>query len=185
MECSELLARASEWLDEQLPEVEVRRLESHLSYCSRCREYHSSLIQSLELVRSLPELEISSDFRHRLTHRIYHVEDGASIARESLGSGVTTLAVLAVAALMAFVAWTPRARTSETTVELPAIVVARPRVPNFNPRPGIPTLVRRPSIFSTVDFQDGLWGEAHQTLFRYSSLSERRREQPTSRVGLQ
>jgi hypothetical protein len=185
MECSEFLARSTEWLDKKIPEEEYREMEDHLSGCSDCRQYQSTLAQGLKLLRALPPLEVPSDFRPRLTHRIYHVEDGAGIARESLGSGATTIAVMAVAALMAFVAWTPRAGIPQVTVELPAVVVARPPASSFTPRRGNRTFSRRPSLFTSADYRDGIWGDTHQTLFEYSSLSNRRRGRVMSAVGLQ
>ena len=185
MDCSEFLARSSEWLDGRISPEEHEAMEVHASRCPECQRYGRTLAKGLELLRSLPPIEVPTDFQPRLTHRIYHLADGSSIARESLGSGATTIAIMAVAALLAFVAWTPRVGNSGAGLELPAIVVARPPAPTFTPRPRRPTFSRGSSLFTSVDFQDGLWGDTHQTLFEYSSLSGRRRGSSLSRVGLQ
>jgi len=184
MKCLEFLARSSELLDGRIQGDEREEMEGHLSGCLRCRQYRSNLERSLHLLQMLPSLEVPEDFHPRLEHRIYHVKDAASLTRESLGSGATTISVMAVAALLAFVAWTPLG-VREATVDLPAIVVSRPPTEAFTPRPRRPNFSRGPSFFTTADFQDGLWGDTHQILFEYSSLSGRRRGQALSRVGLQ
>jgi anti-sigma factor RsiW len=185
MECPEFLACSTEWLDKQIPEGEDREMEDHLAGCAECRQYQSTLSRGLKLLRAMPPLEVPSDFHPRLTHRIFHVEDDAEIARESLGSGATTVAVMAVAALMALAAWTPMMGTSPVAVELPAIVVLRPPASSFTPRHRARTFSRQPSLFTTADYRDGIWGDTHQTLFEYSTLSHRRRGRVLSAVGLQ
>jgi len=184
MKCLDFLAGSSELLDGRIQGDEQGEMEDHLSGCPRCRQYHSTLEQGLDLLRRLPSLDVPEDFHPRLDHRIYHIEDGASISRETLGSGATTISVIAVAAFLAFVAWAPNG-IREAVVELPTIVVARPPAEAFTPRPRRPTFSQGPSLFTTADFQDGLWGDTHQLLFEYSSLSGRRRGQALSRVGLQ
>jgi anti-sigma factor RsiW len=185
MKCFDFLARSSELLDGRIQGDELGEMEDHLSGCPRCRQYHSTLEQGLALLRRLPSLDVPEDFHPRLDHRIYHIEDGANLTREALGSGATTISVLAVAALLAFVAWTPRAGVGEAVVELPTIVVVRPPAAAFTPRPRRPNFPQGPSLFTTANFQDGLWGETHQLLFEYSSLSGRRRGQTLSRAALQ
>jgi hypothetical protein len=130
-------------------------------------------------------MDVPGDFRARLTHRIYHLEDGPSIARESLGSGATTLAVLAVALLLGFAAWAPRADRGTGTLELPAVVVGPPTLRTFTARHRRSTFPRGPSFFTTAEFQDGPWGDTHRILFEYSSLSERRRSAVLSEIGIQ
>lgn len=187
MECSEFFARSSELLDGTIQGDEKMEMERHLSRCSRCCQYQSTLKKGLHLLRTLPSLELPEDFHPRLNHRIYHIEDGASISRETLGSGATTVSVMAIAALLAFVAWTPRVgvEVQEVAVELPTLVVARPPANSFTPRPRRPTFSRGPSLFTTADFQNGPWGDTHQLLFEYSSLSERRRGQVLFRASVQ
>jgi hypothetical protein len=133
----------------------------------------------------LPVLDVPDDFKPRLSHRIFHIEDGANIAKETLGSGATTLSIMAVAVLLAFTAWTPRAGETVPSLELPPIVVAGPPARSFTPGPPRSTFSRSPSFFTTADFQDGPWGDTHQLLFEYSTLSGRRRGPALSRVGIQ
>jgi len=185
MQCSEYLALSSEFRDGRIKgnlEIEV---EAHLADCLRCRRHQDALERGVDLLRALPALEVSEDFKPRLSHRIYHIEDGASIAKETLGSGATTLSVGAVAILIALAAWTPKTGGMEPAVVLPAVVVQAPPARSFTPSPRRSTFSKGPSLFTTTDFQDGPWGDTHQVLFEYSSLSERRRSPALSRVGIQ
>ncbi len=184
MDCPDFLERFSEFMDGQAREDLVREMEDHEAVCPRCRRYARTLHEGRELLRSLPTLEVSPDFRARLDHRIFHIEDGAEIARESLGSGATTFSILTVASLLALAAWAPFI-ASDPTLELPAVVVARPSAPSFTFVPRKPTFSRGPSVFSSTGFQEGIWGDAHSLLFEYSILSGRRRDPDPARTGVQ
>lgn len=186
MDCSEYLEHASEFLDGRAEESLAGRIDGHLSRCPRCRRHNTILEEGLRLLQTLPEIDIPSDFQPRLDHRIFHLEDGSSLAREHLGSGVTAVSVLTMAVLMAFAAWTPRMSGSDrTALELPAVVVNERPERSFTPRARPPTFSRGLSLFTTADFQEGVWGDTHQLLFEYSSLSARRRGPGLTRTGLQ
>ena len=185
MQCSEFLILSSEVRDGRMDGNLEGEFEAHLARCSRCRRYQDALEKGVGLLRSLPSLDLPEDFPHRLKHRIYHIEDAAGIARETLGSGATTLSVVGVAILLAFAAWTPRTGLVGTSVELPAVVVDAPPTRSFTPGPRRSTFSRSRSFFTTAEFQDGPWGDTHQVLFEYSSLSGRHRNPAISRMGIQ
>jgi hypothetical protein len=124
------------------------------------------------------------DFRPRLQHRLYHVDEEASLRRHA-SSGTTALAVAGIAVLLTAVAWSPSLRPSAPVVELAPIVVSSPP----------PRAVARPLLrFTDLGFQTGrgqvkgsmdLWGDAHALLFQYSRLSQRYRQSaPLQRVSL-
>jgi hypothetical protein len=144
------------------------------------------LERGVDLLRSLPGLDVPGDFHARLAHRIYHLEDGAKIARETVGSGATTVSVMAVAILIALAAWTPKASIEDgPTVRLPAVIAVAPPATSFPRGVQRSTFPGRLSAFTKADFQDGPWGDTHQVLFQYSSLSERRRHAALAGVGTQ
>jgi anti-sigma factor RsiW len=184
MKCSEFLARFSEYYDGGDSAGGASDLEAHLASCPRCQQYRWTVEEGIRLARELPSIDVPRDFRARLTHRIYHVEDGEAIARERLGSGTTTLAILAVAAFIALAAWTPLL-DHRTSVELPALVVSAPPGSSVAPAPAPPTFSRSLSAFTSSEFQEGIWGDPHQLLFRYSTVSERRVGPFWARTGLQ
>jgi hypothetical protein len=112
-----------------------------------------------------------------LDHRIYHLEDGAAIATGTVGSGATTFAVMAMAALLAIVAWTPAFRSTRPSAEVAPVLAeeVRSTQPIFT-EPATPsTFFGKLSPVPSIRFEDGFWGDTHQLLFEYSSISERRR----------
>ena len=184
MDCQQYLVRFSEFFDGRMAEGLSREMEDHRSVCRRCRGYSETLEAGGELLRALPSLEVPEDFRLKLDHRILHVEDGKSMARRSLGTGATSVSVLAVAVLIALSAWAPTLHPADPAVALPP-VVADPPVASF-PRARVdPTFPRHLSLFSTAEFQDGIWGDSHDLLREYSPILDRRRDQALLRVGIE
>jgi len=185
MKCSEYLSISSEFRDGRTQAGVATEIEAHLASCPVCHRHQAALREGVDLLRSLPDLDVPPDFKARLEHRIFHIEDGAIIAREAVGSGATTLAVVGVALLLALAAWAPRVGILEPALELPVVVVSAPPPRTFTPGPRRPTFPGGPSVFTTAGFQDGPWGDTHQILFNYSSLSERRRSSVLTGVGVQ
>jgi hypothetical protein len=187
VDCSEYLIRFSEYFDGRASPPAEKEMTAHESECPSCEEYRSAVDAGRRLVRSLPPLEVPQDFRARLNHRIYHIEDGVSIARQTLGSGATTVAVVAMAALLAAVAWTPVFRRLPTAVELPPVVVeGQETEPGpFTSQTPSSTFSRKHSPFAADHFEDGFWGDTHQLLFEYSTFSHRRRLAEPARIGIE
>ncbi len=186
MDCQEYLRHFSDHFDGHADARISKAMEEHRSTCVRCHRYAEILIAGAGALRTLPALEVPCDFRARLDHRIFHIEDGPSIARESLGTGATTVSILAVAALLALSAWAPVVGATRPMSELPALIVEGPLAPPTSaPDSARPTFVRSRSLFVTAEFREGMWGDAHQLLREYSSLSERRRAESAVRVGSQ
>jgi hypothetical protein len=185
MDCQEYLCHFSDFLDDRTNDEVSKAMEEHRSTCVCCRRYSEILEAGAGALRSLPALEVPVDFRARLDHRIFHIEDGPSIARESLGTGATTVSILAVAALLALSAWAPVVGATRPMSELPALIVQGPPPPTPVPDSARPTFSRSRSLFVTSEFREGIWGEPHQLLREYSSLSERRRAETAVRMGSQ
>jgi hypothetical protein len=185
MDCRQYLARFSDYFDGQVEAGVADEMETHRSTCERCARYSRTLESGREILRALPSMDVPSDFRPRLDHRIFHLEDGASIARQSLGSGATMVSVLAIAVLTTLSAWAPAVSSSDEAVELPTLVVVEPPAPSFTPVEPNPTFPRNLSIFTTTEFQDGIWGDSHDLLRDYSRILERRRDQAHLRVGIE
>lgn len=185
MDCKEYLRHFSDYLDGLAGAEVSRAMEEHRSACRLCRGYAEALEAGAEALRALPALELPSDFRARLDHRIFHIEDGPSIARESLGTGATTVSILAVATLLALSAWAPVVSVTHATAELPALVVKGPPPPVSLTDSARPTFSRSRSRLVATEFQNGIWGDSHQLFRDYSSLSERRRDQTAVRLGSQ
>jgi hypothetical protein len=103
--CEELLARYGDYMDGLLAPLQAARLQLHLETCGSCGRYDRIMRHGLELVRDLPEMTPSADFEQRLQHRLYHVDDAAVLASQRPSAGA--VATLAVAGVIALLAWSP------------------------------------------------------------------------------
>src|SRR5690606_33520694 len=88
--------------------------------------------QGLELVRGLPLLEPSSDFKPRLQHRLFHVQDERADER---ASGASAVVALAIAGMLAAIAWSPLLRQAPLTIDLPAVQARAPAHGALRPEP--------------------------------------------------
>jgi anti-sigma factor RsiW len=102
--CDEILTLHSDYLDGALAAHEAARVQWHLATCAACARYDRVVRRGLDLVRELPGIQPSDDFQERLQHRIFHVQDGATIAEPRAAGGA---AALAVASVIALLAWSP------------------------------------------------------------------------------
>jgi anti-sigma factor RsiW len=180
MTCSDFVARASEYIDGFAPSQFVREADEHLAACATCRRYRHVVESGAELLRSLPEPGLRDDFRRRLRHRLYHVDQDGML-RPGTSSGATVLSVTFVALLLGAVAWWPALRASAPLVEMAPIVVDRP-----------PAFVRALELASRSGRQPvpvqqaGLWDDGPALLFQHSVLSQRyARRSPLQRAGLE
>lgn len=123
MTCQEFLARYSEFLDELLDPMEAARWHHHLGRCASCARYDRVVRQGLELVRDLPLVEPSPDFEPRLQHRLFHARDEQADER---ASGASAVVALAIAGMLAAIAWSPLLRQDPLTIDLPAVQARAP-----------------------------------------------------------
>ena len=186
MECMEYLARFSDFIDGRTEVSVTQEMELHRSTCEQCMKYSCTLEAGRELLRSLPDIEVPSDFRLRVEEQIQSLSSGtgALTPNGSLGSGARGFAVLAVAGLMILAAWAPTFAPSEEAVNLPPVVVESPAA-SFTPSEQNPTFPGNLSIFTTTEFQDGIWGDSHDLLREYSPIMDRRRDPAAIRVGIE
>lgn len=137
MDCSEFLDRFSELEDGLAGREAQEAAEAHLAGCGECRRYRKVFRRGAELLRSLEAPSVPDDFRPRLQHRIYHVEDAQALDRSG-SSGTTVVTALGMVALLSAVAWSPAMRSGVPEVES-APVTARPA----ETAPAVPAALRR------------------------------------------
>jgi anti-sigma factor RsiW len=168
MNCSEVVARFSEYLDGTVPDADAEAIDRHLGDCERCTRYRNVLVHGARVLRELPELDVREDFEPRLRHRLYHVDDERML-RAHAASGSPALAVLGIAILLTAVAWSPTLFTGDPVVHLEPIVVDRaPRRSPFRPAS------TPPGTFSTKTdpgLDEGLWDG--MLLYDFTPLSQR------------
>src|SRR5690606_17039762 len=109
MNCSDFVARSSDYFDGSAPAEDMGAMEEHLRGCASCTRYKAVYEQGTSLLRDLPEPEIGEDFEPRLRHRLFHVDDRRALIDNS-GSAAPALSVLSLAVLLTAVAWSPLLR---------------------------------------------------------------------------
>ncbi|MCH1571330.1 MAG: zf-HC2 domain-containing protein [Longimicrobiales bacterium] len=168
MNCSDVVARFTDYLDGVSPPAEQAAIEKHLEHCSACARYRNVVVHGADLLRRLPEPELQHDFEPRLKHRLFHVDDERALTAHA-ASGAPAMTVLGIALLLTAVAWSPALFLGAPTVELPMIVVDDP------PSRDSSQPVTPPGVFSTTqpgpEMDEGLW--ANQLIYDYSPLSQR------------
>lgn len=117
MTCQEFLVRHTEYLDGMLNPEEVAWCESHIASCASCARYDRVVRQGIDLIRSRPEIEPSADFFPRLQHRLYHLED--ELRYGARGPGAGAVVSLAIAGVLALLAWSPMMRLDQVLVPVP------------------------------------------------------------------
>lgn len=179
MNCSEFVARFTDYVDGDAPPADVEAMEEHLGGCESCRRYRTVVEHGAALLRSLPAPELQEDFEPRLQHRLYHVQEERSLS-EHATSRTPAFAVFGIAVLLTAVAWSPLLRGSAPVVQLEPIVVDRaPTAPRVRPVNG----ERRPLELRPAPALDaGLWEDTR--LYEYSPLSRRYDDLRTRQVGL-
>jgi len=170
MNCSDLVVQLTDYLDGSASEAVSKAIERHLAGCPSCVRYKNVVEYGPELLRALPAPELREDFRPRLKHRLYHVDDERVLTAHA-ASGTPALTVVGIAILLTAVAWSPTLFTGAPMVELPAIIVDRaPARSSISPANATP-----PGTFSSksddADLDEGLW--ANTLLYDYSPLSRR------------
>lgn len=181
MNCSDFVARFTDYVDGSACRGDVEAMDRHLDACGSCRRYRIVFEHGASVLRSLPQPELREDFEPRLRHRIYHLDDLQKLSDHS-ASGTPALSVLGIALVLTAVAWSPTLRGELPVVELDPIVVDRA------PARGSPRSEARSSEHlrpaSLTDLDRGLWDNT--VLYEYSPLSQRyRRVDSTGRLALE
>ena len=180
MKCNHFLLRYSDFRDGALPSGAAQRCSEHLAGCPTCRRYDDVVSRGTDVLREGPSPGLSEDFRARLQHSLYALEEDRRRRRIPKG-GTGASSFIAVAAVLAALVVTPLLRENRVFVDLPPIVVEAPSAPG------------EPSVFTTSNFERStpepletpdLWTQSNALLYRYSSRYLRQREPGLVLTGL-
>jgi len=177
MDCSQLIAHYTDYVDGTATSDEIRAMEAHLAGCASCQRYRSVLEHGSALLQALPRVELREDFTERLQHRLYHVQDEHSLS-ERVMSGAPALTVLGIAVLLTAVAWAPLLHGSAPQIQMAPIVVDR--APTR--RTIVPAVrMQTPSGRQAEPDLDGeLWNDDTR-LYEYSQLRRQSEADPQPR----
>ncbi|HEX6746411.1 MAG TPA: zf-HC2 domain-containing protein [Longimicrobium sp.] len=126
IDCDTYLARYSDYLDHDMTVAERDEMEAHADECPHCAHYDRVVRRGTDVLRDLPELEVSEDFADRLRWRLYAADEeerrGRRLATPSQAAGT-----LVIAAVLAVAAWVPLMRPRPHVGQLPAVAASAPR----------------------------------------------------------
>ena len=152
-----------------------------MAECESCSRYERVVARGVDLLRSMPRIDLAESFRPRLEHRLFHIDQDGSAARTASGSVVPAAAAVGLAILLAVLAWYPSWGRATPEVSLPAIIVSDP--PQSEPL--IPTEGMGAPVAPPLNLGGGLWSDPNTLLYRYSPMSERyRNNSALRRTGL-
>ena len=182
MTCSDFLQDFSDYVDGGGSRDFRERAANHLDTCASCRRYLHVYERGTDLLRASPRPDVPRDFRPRLRHRIYHIEDGPALSPATTGSATTAVTVLGMAALLVLAAWSPLLLDQDTEVAVSPIVVTRPATSPLGLRAvGSADLLDGTRGYSV---RAGVAGGANTLLFQYSPLASSRVRPRVTRAGL-
>lgn len=187
MTCADFLASYSQLRDGDLPSGETNALHAHLSECSSCARYDRVVQRGVEVLRDAPAPRVRDDFEARVRHSIYSLDEAerARRFRPHGPSGGGAMAVMAAAALLVAVVWTPTLMDSTPTVELPALVIDQPAESNSDVPFVASGLGMGPEPSSSLVYESDLWTGSNALLFEHSPLYHRYRDPALVRAGIQ
>lgn len=125
IDCQTFLDRYSAYVDHDVSWAEREEMEAHADECESCAHYDRVLRRGTDVLRDLPELEVSDDFGERLQWRLYQADWDARRER-SLAGPAQALGTVGIAALIAVAAWVPLMRPRPAIGHLPAVAVEAP-----------------------------------------------------------
>lgn len=150
LSCAEFRARHAEHVDGLLSDTEEPRWREHARTCLPCARHDRAVRRACDLVRSLPCLSASEEFQPRLRHRIFHIQDEEHFTHR--GSGGHVAVSLAVACLMAALAWSPLLQGGPEPLELAPVRARAPEARATGLRAGL-----RVNLFSSESALPGAW----------------------------
>ena len=122
--CQTFLDRYSAYLDHDVSWAEREEIEAHADECESCARYDRVVRRGTDVLRDLPELEVSEDFGERLQWRLYQADHEAK--RERMARPAQAMGTVALAGMIALAAWVPLMRPRPSVGSLPAVAAAAP-----------------------------------------------------------
>lgn len=122
--CDEFRAGHVEYMDGLLGSARADAWSRHARACLPCARYDRTVRRACAAARAMPSVSASDEFRPRLQHRLFHVQDDASLSRRDSRGHVAVS--VALAGLMTALAWSPLLVDEPAAVELPPVQAQAP-----------------------------------------------------------
>ena len=103
MDCRQFLENHASYVDLHCSAIEEREFQRHVTSCPKCARHDTLVRRSLLLVKSLPTIEPSPDFRARLDARLRTIQPELATPRfrPTLSAFAAVAAGLVIAATLA------------------------------------------------------------------------------------
>jgi len=128
MDCREFRDRHAPFVDLLCSSDEEMEMRQHVRECAPCARHDMLVRRSLMLVKSLPSIEPSPDFRARLEARLRTARLDTPRARSLRISYVTFTSLAAAVAFIAFIALALIRRAEPSIVRLDPVVASVPEI---------------------------------------------------------
>jgi hypothetical protein len=148
MDCREFRDKHVAFVDDLLPEVDMRAMYEHRDVCDRCGRKDTAVRRGLLLIRSLPRVEPSRDFMARLEARLREPHPAPVLPVSPVTPMRAALAVAAGLALVGYLAMDSARRTAPSEFEMQPVVASTPE---------LPSAFANPAFVVSVPTGMGLW----------------------------
>ena len=149
MDCKEFRDKHSVFVDLMCSALEESEMRRHMNECSSCSRHDTVVRRSLMLVKSLPTIEPSPEFRARLDARLVGLAPAMPAPRSMAASYAAFLALAAGVAFVAILAADVMRRSEPRELRLPPVVAS---IPEYDPSP-----VATPALVATVPTGMSVW----------------------------
>ena len=148
MDCREFRDQHALFVDLRCSALEESEMREHMRSCPKCSRHDTVVRRSLMLVRSLPSIEPSPDFRARLEARLRSVTPELA-PRPLRGSYAAFFALAASVVFLAYLAADAVRRSGSTEIHMAPVVA---NIPESEPSP-----VATPALVATVPTGMSVW----------------------------
>lgn len=131
MDCREFRDKHSLYVDLRCSLVEENKMRGHVRGCPKCSRHDTVIRRSLLLVRNLPTIEPSPDFRARLDARLRTITPFSAPASRSMRSSLGAFTALAAGvAFVTYLASEVLRRGSDDMVLTPVVAARQEQEPS-------------------------------------------------------
>jgi hypothetical protein len=151
MDCREFRDRHAPFVDLMCSAFDENEMREHLQRCPDCARHDTSIRRSLMLVRSLPTIEPSAEFRVRLEERL-RAEASSPATPVARPARLPMRALMAAAASVAFVTYLAGEllrRPAAPEIALPPVVASLPQ--------SEPSQIAMPAMVAAVPTGMSVW----------------------------
>ena len=149
MDCRDFRDKHTLFVDQLCSALDENEMRQHMRSCPKCSRHDTVIRRSLMLVKSLPSIDVSPDFRARLESRLHATASSAPVRHAIAGSYASFFALAAGVAFVAYLAADVVRQGTPAEIQLTPVVAS---IPELEPSP-----VATPALVATVPTGMSVW----------------------------